>query len=649
MAPSSLIFQRRKAKVSHRPSFVPSNYVERYWRDWVALGGVSLASAQTDDGIAADRGEMKPAGFFFREQASVGGPFSKVGLPGYGYDVQVDPFAPGLPAEYLLARPLGEIEFIPGAGVRHYTRASTGSDMTALMASQFGDVNGAAAAGAALHCSALTSTYRKVEAAPPCAFVTYGYLRQDGSDKAFTALHWTWEAGNHAYPNDTLVPHLETDSQESLEDGTGAHGSRSSVQGTGGGFSVWDTGDVRNKRIGIGSLWLADRIQFYGNIDGGAWTLIRENLVSGLPTGVYAQKHVAFIHDMAWGYPWEGSSGKPSLATLAMDVAAIGMFVEPTNTNYTAPAIAPPSVCPVAIKSTYLSGAAENLAVGTALADIALAPGVAALNVITAYPSRVAAVITSPSTAELRVAGIGLDFATQPTLTFAIEGVKPTGEKLVGPIYSITVTDVGGYPAPWWNANALIEVDYVNGRAYIAGTGAVAVSAVHDLSTRALTAASISALDVSAYVMLWEGSGGDLVNHGLFGDDQDRFLYYWHGGDSPPNSDVIIGAGADNLANIGGYTGSNIAAAMRAVASVGTGGSKIAIGLSNAASCPVAADASKPTQAFTGGYFWGSGYGDEAWPGAKTRLLVIAPQYAGGSAGAVLTTGQIQAAVQSGI
>lgn len=218
---------------------------------------------------------------------------------------------------------------------------------------------------------------------------------------------------------------------------------------------------------------------------------------------------------------------------------------------------------------------------------------------------------------------------------------------------------VSGAPT-WYNANAIWQTDETGNRAYIAGTGEVAVSDVYDTTTRALTAAARAAMDRAAYVVLVEGSGMGASYDGILGNDNDRNLFSWQGGETPPKISVKVGGGVDTMAEIGGLT--TIADPFCAVFTCDADDIAGCCAMNGFAAAPVARQAGARTQTFTGGFVKGTGWGDESLEaidgtetvaGDVTGILCIAPEHLGGAAAGAantsLTDAQLQKAAELGI
>lgn len=656
-AASAATGQIGPAVTGHHPSVVDSSWGEHFWRDFEANPVISLGKATTDAENDTDKGEFQAGTARYRApNFGLNATYTEFGIPGFGYDVFTDPLGPAVPPEYVIDRPLGEIEPLAAGGIRLHARTSPNAATTAALNSQFGDVNGAAAAGAALHTSALLTTYRRLAAEPPFARYVKFIPRFDGGDKSFLAAMWSTEDDNRAYSEiggvdqntDEVESPFEYDDQEFLGFGAGGRAHSVSIHASGfdggvGDGNPIDLGECIDQVVEVVTVFESDQVTTYMRLnETGSWTS-KSTAVSAMGGSNYQQKHTGFIHNIAWGFPWEGATGKPS-GDQYVDILAAGFWAPASNATVVAPSAAPPDEVTISgYRNSYDSaGLDEDLAVGTVVADLTVPAEVTSINVIT-YNGRLTAYVTGSGVGELRV-GAALDFETQPVLRFALEGVTAGGERSVGRLYSLTVNDVA--EADWWNANALLHVQEPNNRAFIGGTGVVAVTAVHSTSNGAMTAAADAAMETAAYVLVLRGSGGADQVKGLLGNGTDFFLWQWQAQLTPDQQSIRPPGAADTFGDIGLST---ISDEWIGVFSCGVGGTKAAIAAPGTVSADIAFHATRPTQTFSGGFFWNTGFGDRFYNGSRLELLVIAPENIGGSAGAVLTDAQLRSIIENGI
>lgn len=421
---------------------IPAGWDLLYSRDYSILNAISLNTGMDDAGITADSGEYKVGSARYRD-------WNTVGIPGFGHDVFVDPLTPsGLPSEYLIARPLGEIEPIPGVGIRLHSRPSTGAAMTSVLNSQFGSVGTTAAnMGTTVWTSALLTTYRKIAAKPPFARATYFIPRNDATDNAFVAALWSVENDNFAWPNDTDHKPFEYDDHEFLGLGTNNQGGSTSIHAYATlDFSTpvldttlgtYNAGPQIDHVMGVLTVFDTGTIKTYMNIDGGAWTLVTTvNVATQLTNAEYDQYHVGFMQDVAAGFPWNGVNGAAT-APLAIDIVSTELYAPASNINVIVPATTPPAEVTLTWRGTYGTAIPTSTAIGTPVADLTFSPGVTSADVIT-WNDNLSVVGT-----ELRVAK-ALSAVTQPVLRFHIQGVKADGAKSIGRLHETDITAPGG-------------------------------------------------------------------------------------------------------------------------------------------------------------------------------------------------------------
>lgn len=439
---------------SGAPAYIPAGYNQVFAADFKTTGVISVNEAQSDAGRATDKGHWSLGTLDYRD-------YTKLGIPGYGYDVFVDPFSSATPQDYLFESPLGEFEIIQGTGLKLKSRAPLTTNLKNTMDSEFsGGVNGAPGNGVPLFASAHMATEHKMTIKPPFARVTWAKM-DDPNAKSFGAAGWSL-----VEPPLPSGRQFEIDDVESFDD-TNTH------------HTVHWTDDVNSSYDANGStytppfsFWLATHeyavvatatdITWY--VDGVQAKTLAISSLTNLAADEYLDR-MFHIADQSAGFPWDGVAGAAT-RNLEMVIEKVVYYAPSTNTDMLLPGT-PPSEVTVTWRSPYDTNGqtgADDLAVGTILADLSCPD---ATNFKVWDPGKMIEAVGSV----LQVGPNSLSNSARPTVNFHVGGIAADGTPSYGRMHTFNVT-AGAGSTNWWVSDSLYDLDFANNR-YHGGPTAV--------------------------------------------------------------------------------------------------------------------------------------------------------------------------------